>query len=250
MRKFLLILSSLLLLTACGGRRAPVSLAVIGITCSRSSSGATQLATTYTEAIQRAGGVAVVLPTLDSYARAEELVGALDGVVFSGGEDVSPSWYGEEPWNETVRVDAVRDLSDSLLARAALASGKPILAICRGEQLMNVVMGGSLYQDLPSQFGTEVRHGGGATHTIGLEPGSVLAEIYGTDSLSVNSFHHQAVKALAPGVKATAHSADGLVEAYENDQVWAVQFHPEKDLQAGDTRWLRLFEAFVRRCCE
>ena len=83
---------------------------------------------------------------------------------------------------------------------------------------------------------------------IGLEAGSVLAEIYGTDSLSVNSFHHQAVKVLAPGVKATAHSADGLVEAYENDQVWAVQFHPEKDLQAGDTRWLRLFEAFVQRC--
>ena len=248
MRKILFLLS-ILLLSACGGRRTQVSvIPLIGISCSRSASGATQLATTYTEDIQRAGGVAVVLPTLDSYARAEELLAALDGIVFSGGEDVSPAWYGEEVWNETVRVDAVRDRSDSLLAKAALASGKPILAICRGEQMLNVVMGGSLYQDLPSQFGTEVKHGGGATHRIGLEPGSVLAEIYGTDSLSVNSYHHQGVKALAPGVRATAHSADGLVEAYENEQIWAVQFHPEKDLQAGDTRWLRLFGAFVQRC--
>ena len=251
MRKTLFLLLSLLLLSACGGRRTHVSLVpVIGISCSRSASGATQLATTYTEAIQRAGGVAVVLPTLDDRARAEELLAALDGIVFSGGEDVRPTWYGEGVWNETVYVDAVRDRSDSLLARAALAGGKPILAICRGEQMLNVVMGGSLYQDLPTQFGEEVRHGGGAMHRIGLEPGSVLAELYGTDSLTVNSFHHQGVKALAPGVRATAHSADGLVEAYENGQVWAVQFHPEKDLQAGDTRWLRLFEAFVQRCAK
>ena len=250
MRKILFLLS-LLLLSACGGRRTQMSLLpVIGISCSRSASGATQLATTYTEAIQRAGGVAVVLPTIGDEARAEELLAALDGIVFSGGEDVSPEWYGEEIWNETVHVDAVRDRSDSLLARAALASGKPILAICRGEQMMNVVLGGSLYQDLPSQFGDQVRHGGGAIHTIGLEPGSVLAEIYGTDSLSVNSFHHQGVKVLAPGVRATAHSADGLVEAYENEQLWAVQFHAEKDLQAGDTRWLHLFWAFVQRCAK
>ena len=246
MRKILFLLS-LLLLTACGERHTPP---VIGISCSRSASGATQLATTYTEAVQRAGGVAVVLPTLDSPAQAEALLSVLDGIVFSGGEDVQPSWYGEEVWNNTVYVDTLRDRSDSLLARAALASGKPILAICRGEQLMNVILGGSLYQDLPSQFGTAVRHGGGAEHRIGVEEGSVLAEIYGTDSLRVNSFHHQAVKVLAPGVKATAHSADGLVEAYENDRVWAVQFHPEKMLQAGEQRWLKLFEAFVRRCCE
>ena len=244
MRKLFFLLSILMVAACGGGPHTPV----IGISCSRTASGGTQLASTYTEAVQRAGGVAVVLPTLSSPAQAEALLAALDGIIFSGGEDVNPAWYGETVWNRTVYVDTLRDRSDSLLAMAALASGKPVLAICRGEQMMNVALGGTLYQDLPTQVGTAVRHGGGAEHRIGVEAGSVLASLYGTDSLMVKSFHHQAVKDLAPGVRATAHSADGIVEAYENNQVWAVQFHPEKMLQAGEERWLPLFEAFVRRC--
>lgn len=243
MRRILLSLS-LLLAVACSGPKTPL----IGVSCSRSMSGATQLATTYTEAVARAGGIAVVLPTVPDAARAEALLGVLDGLILSGGEDVQPGWYGEEVWNETVYVDSLRDRSDSLLARAALASGKPVLAICRGAQLMNVVLGGSLYQDLPTQFGTAVAHGGGVEHRIGLEPGSVLAGLYGTDSLTVNSYHHQAVKDVAPGVKITARSADGLPEAFETGRVWAVQFHPEKMLQQGDNSWISLFGAFVERC--
>ena len=239
------ILFFLIVLALAGcSRRAPV----IGISCSRSGSGASLLNTTYTDAVLRSGGIPVIFPTVADEAAAKALVKSVDGVIFSGGEDVDPSYYGETVWNETVEVDTLRDVSDMLLAKAALASGKPILAICRGEQLMNVILGGSLYQDLPSQFGTAVGHSGGAMHRIGVEPGSILASLYGTDSLNVNSYHHQAVKTLAPGVRATARSADGIVEAYENDQLWAVQFHPEKDLQAGDLRWLRLFEAFVDRC--
>ena len=243
MRRILLSLS-LLLAAACSGPKTPL----IGVSCSRSMSGATQLATTYTVAVARAGGIAVVLPTVADAAQAEALLGVLDGLILSGGEDVQPGWYGEEVWNETVYVDSLRDRSDSLLARAALASGKPVLAICRGAQLMNVVLGGSLYQDLPTQFGTAVAHGGGVEHRIGLEPGSVLAGLYGTDSLSVNSYHHQAVKDVAPGVKITARSADGLPEAFETGRVWAVQFHPEKMLQQGDSSWISLFGAFVERC--
>ena len=244
MRRFCLYALSLLLATACSAPKTPL----IGISCSRGAGGATQLATTYTEAVQRAGGIAVVLPTLQDAAQAEAVLGKLDGLILSGGEDVQPGWYGEEVWNETVYVDSLRDRSDSLLARAALAAGKPILAICRGAQLMNVLLGGSLYQDLPSQFGTAVAHGGGVEHRIGLEPGSVLASLYGTDSLTVNSFHHQAVKDPAPGINITARSADGLPEAFETGRVWAVQFHPEKMLQQGDSSWISLFGAFVRRC--
>ena len=244
MRRILFSLSLLLLAAACSAPKKPV----IGITCSRNASGSTQLASTYTEAVQRAGGIAVVLPTLSDAAQAEALLDVLDGIIFSGGEDVQPGWYGEELWNETVYVDTLRDRSDSLLARAAIASGKPVLAICRGAQLMNVILGGSLYQDLPSQFDTTVVHGGGAVHRIGLEPGSVLADLYGPDSLTVNSFHHQAVKDPAPGITITARSQDGLPEAWETGRIWAVQFHPEKMLQQGDSRWISLFGAFVRRC--
>ncbi|MCR4859142.1 MAG: gamma-glutamyl-gamma-aminobutyrate hydrolase family protein [Bacteroidales bacterium] len=244
MKKILLAILTISLLGAGCSRRLPL----IGITCSRSASGATQLATAYTEAVVRAGGVALVLPTVSSREEAERLLDALDGIVFSGGEDVSPSWYGEEVLNETVYVDTLRDRSDSLLARAALASGKPVLAICRGAQLMNVMLGGSLYQDLPSQFGTEVVHGGGASHPIGLAQGSELRRIFGVDSVTVNSYHHQAVKDPAPGLTVTARAADGVVEAYEARGVLAVQFHPEKMLQEGEREWLPLFESFVKRC--
>ena len=190
----------------------------------------------------------MVLPTVRDAGAADDLLRNLDGIVFSGGEDVDPRWYGEDVWNETVEVDSLGDRSDSLLARASLAARKPVLAICRGEQLMNVILGGSLYQDLPSQRESPVRHSGGAMHPIGLEKGGFLAELYGPDSLTVNSFHHQAVKAAAPGVTIIARSADGVVEAFESDRIWAVQFHPEKMLQDGDGTWLPLFEAFVKRC--
>ena len=241
-RKLTFLLAALLLLGACSQPKP-----LVGVSCARSSSGSTQLSRTYTDAIRRAGGIAVVLPTVSDAETAAELVARLDGIVFSGGEDLDPSWYGETVWNETVKVDTLRDRSDSLLGRAALASGKPILAICRGEQLMNVLLGGSLYQDLPSQRAdSPVVHGGGAWHKIGVEAGSLLARLYGTDSLMVNSFHHQAVKRPAPGITITARASDGTVEAFETPQVWAFQFHPEK-MVTDDADWLALFTAYVDR---
>ncbi|MBO6169826.1 MAG: gamma-glutamyl-gamma-aminobutyrate hydrolase family protein [Bacteroidales bacterium] len=223
------------------------SLPIVGISCSRSKSGGTLLPTTYSDAIRMAGGVPVVIPTVCTVAEAEAALAAVDGIMFSGGEDVNPAWYGEEVWNETVEVDSVRDRSDSILARAALASGKPVLAICRGSQLLNVVLGGSLYQDIPTQCPSGVCHRGGAMHNIGLAAGSILSRIFGPDSLNVNSMHHQAVKDPAPGITITGRAADGTVEAWETPQIWAVQFHPEKMLAAGDERWIPLFESFVDR---
>ena len=242
MKRIVLLLLAVAALQACG-RHAPV----IGISCGRSASGASTLSSNYTEAVARAGGIPVIFPTVADSALAASLVKQVDGIVFSGGPDLDPSYYGETFWNETVEVDTLRDVSDLLLMRAALASKKPVMAICRGEQLMNVVLGGSLYQDLPTQYDTIVRHGGGTTHRIGVEKGSVLYELFGEDSLTVNSFHHQAVKQVAPGVKVTAHAADGIVEAYEyGNQVIAFQFHPE-GMARTDDAWLAPFRYFVKK---
>lgn len=240
MKRTLSLLTILLVMTACHQNRLPL----IGISCSRSSSGSTTLNTTYTDAITRAGGVPVVLPTITSPEMAAELLSQLDGLVFSGGEDVEPARYGEAVWNETIYTDPLRDASDFFLAEAALASGKPILAICRGSQLMNVVLGGTLYQDIPSQVPESLKHGGGTTHKIGVEKGSILYGLFNRDSLEINSFHHQSIKDPAPGIRITAYAPDGIIEAYEAPQVTAYQFHPEKMLPE-DASWLVLFQQWV-----
>ena len=219
---------------------------LIGISSGRSAAGTVTLSKNYTEAVVRAGGAAVVLPTVRTREEADAVVKRMDGIIFSGGEDINPAWYGEDILNGTVEVNSARDRSDSLLARAALESGKRILGICRGEQLMNVVLGGSLYQDIPTQVDTLVKHGGGAWHRIGVEKGSVLYDLFGQDSLTVNSFHHQAVKKAAPGIRVTAYADNGIVEAYEyGDRLIAFQFHPEGMARTDDT-WLAPFRYFIQ----
>ena len=240
-RILIVLLAFAALVSSC--RRAPV----IGISSGRSESGATTLSANYTNAVIRAGGVPVIFPTVADSALASTLIRMVDGVIFSGGPDLDPSYYGETVWNETVEVDTLRDVSDLLLMRAALASKKPVMAICRGEQLMNVVLGGSLVQDIPTQVDTMVKHSGGALHRIGVEKGSVLYALFGEDSLTVNSSHHQAVKAPAPGIKVTARADDGIVEAYEyGDQVIAFQFHPE-GMARTDDAWLAPFQYFIQK---
>lgn len=240
-RIVLLLLSLAVLLPSC--RRVPL----IGISCGRSGAGAATLSANYTEAVARAGGIPVIFPTVADSALAASLVAKVDGIIFSGGPDLDPSHYGETVWNETVEVDTLRDASDLLLMRAAVSSGKPVLCICRGEQLMNVVLGGSLYQDLPTQLDTSVTHNGGALHRIGVEKGSVLYGLFGKDSLTVNSFHHQAVKNVAPDIRVTARSDDGIVEAYEyGDRIVAFQFHPEV-MARDDEAWLAPFRYLVKK---
>lgn len=243
--KRILFLLIVLALAACG-RRAPV----IGISSGRSDSGAATLSANYTDAVSRAGGVPVIFPTVADSTLASALIRMVDGVIFSGGGDLDPSYYGETVWNETVEVDTLRDVSDLLLMRAALASGKPVMAICRGEQLINVVLGGTLVQDIPTQVDTMIKHSGGTRHRIGVEKGSVLYALFGEDSLTVNSSHHQAVKDPAPGVRVTARADDGIVEAYEyGNQVIAFQFHPE-GLARTDDAWLAPFRYFIKKVRE
>ena len=240
MKRFFILLT-IVALQACRS-----SAPVIGISCGRTAAGAATLSANYTDAVLRSGGIPVIFPTVSDKAAADALLKSVDGVIFSGGPDLDPSYYGETVWNETVEVDTLRDVSDLLLMRAALDVGKPVMAICRGEQLMNVVLGGTLYQDLPTQLGSVVPHSG-AIHRIGVEKGSVLYDLFGEDSLTVNSFHHQAVKDVAPDVRVTARSADGIVEAYEYGKgVIAFQFHPE-GMARTDDAWLAPFKYFVRK---
>ena len=239
------ILYTLLLLALCACQQNPGK-PLIGISCGRTASGNATLSKTYTPAITAAGGIPVVMPTIETEAEADALIGRMDGFVFSGGPDVDPAEYGETIWNETVDIDAVRDRSDLLLARAALRSKKPVLAICRGSQLFNIVLGGSLYQDIPTQVEDAIPHAD-TLHVIRIEKNSILHRVFGKDSLTVNSTHHQAVKKPAPGIRITARTSDSVVEAYETDQVTAVQFHPEKLLQT-DTSWTALFRHFIERC--
>ena len=156
--------------------------------------------------------------------------------MFTGGEDYDPALFGEERIPELGTVNGFRDTSDFAYARMALKQRKPILGICRGEQLLNIVLGGTLYQDLPSQTGktSHSQNGSGnkPCHGMTIDRNSILHKIIGRDSVIVNTSHHQAVKQLGEGLRVTAVSDDGVVEAFESTdrkmKVLAVQFHPER----------------------
>lgn len=180
----------------------------------------------YTSAVARAGGI----PILGPEDCAEEIAQMCDGLLLSGGPDIHPSHYGQQSWKEPWPFDYPRDAYELALFQAFKKAGKPILGICRGEQVINVALGGTLIQDLPSMTGfIHQVPNDWHYHPCKAEPGSLLADMYGTD-FWVNSWHHQAVDRLAPGLKATAWSVEGLVEAYEHETlpIWGVQFHPEE----------------------
>lgn len=200
----------------------------------------------YADRVREAGGLPVLLPP---GAVEVEVLAGLDGLLLSGGEDVDPPLYGEEPLPELGSVDARRDTQELPLARAAADRQVPILAICRGIQVLNVALGGNLYQDLGVQHAGALAHiqqepVHAASHRVQLAPASLVAGLAGTASLHVNSFHHQAVRDVAPGLHATAWADDGVVEAVEGVRGWTVgvQWHPE--LQPGAFS-SALFQAFV-----
>lgn len=250
------IILSLLLLVALSSPISARKKPLIGIAPGYSGSMTSTLSRSYTDAVLRAGGIPVILPQVDNPAAAAEMVSRFDGIMLTGGLDLDPAYYGESVMNETVEIDAHRDTIDILYARAAMDAKVPVLAICRGEQLLNVVLGGSLYQDLPTQKPGDIAHRQKTdskypTHNINVVEGSKLYQIMGKKTLEVNTLHHQAVKTPSDKVIVTAYSPDGIVEAYEgadkNQWLVAVQFHPEMLVRADDS-WLALFEAFVKAC--
>lgn len=230
---------------------------VIGISSSHKDNGSVSCGDSYINAVAKAGGIPVVLPLVTSPEMAAQVISAVDGVLFTGGEDFNPAWYGEEIINSTVSVNAVRDTSDIALVRAAKAAGKPILGICRGHQAVCVALGGSLYQDIPAQVPDCLKHkqsepSSQTTQTIGLLPGCRLSKIMGgVSSVEANSHHHEAVKVPAPGMRICGAATDGVVEVCESTDssyVLTVQFHPEKLIASGDYTFMPIFVDFVSAC--
>jgi gamma-glutamyl-gamma-aminobutyrate hydrolase PuuD len=196
----------------------------------------------YVEAVERAGGRAVLIPP--SEEGIDETLDALDGVIFSGGADVAPELYGAEPHPETDLPHSHRDAGELALLHAALDRDLPTLAICRGFQLLNVARGGDLIQHLPEEVGDGVHKdvpGEFTHHPVEMKPGTRLAAILGEES-HVTSHHHQAVRRLGDGLVECAWADDGTLEALEDPShrfVVGVQWHPE----AGEDK--ALFEALV-----
>lgn len=197
----------------------------------------------------KAGGVPMMLPMVKSESEADALIEKIDGLIMVGGEDVNPAYYGEEIWNETVGINGFRDTSDFYLINAARKKGIPVLGICRGEQILNIAWGGSLYQDIPSQLGEHVIDSA-RMHMLYLEKNTRLHELLGVDSIIVNSLHHQAVKTPGNGLTVTAHAADGVIEAYEGEGILAVQFHPEIFVAKGDDKFLPIFTDLIEKARE
>ncbi len=186
----------------------------------------------FVDAIDGVGAVPVILPVLDP-ARARSVVEGLDGMLFSGGGDVHPSWYNSLPSPHLGTVDPPRDAWEIALARAGVARGLPMMGICRGAQVINVALGGSLVQHLPDV--TDLAHCvkeecSRPVHTVRIEGGSRLRTVVGTEVLGVNSLHHQAVAEVGDGLASVAWADDGTVEAVEGlarNRIFGVQWHPE-----------------------
>jgi putative glutamine amidotransferase len=209
----------------------------------------------YAHAIARAGGIPLLLTPPIGAAGADEAIKPLQGLVLTGGHDIDPEWYDAHPSPALGPLDPHRDEFELALFHAARARRMPILGICRGLQLVNVAMGGTLWQDLPSEKPSDIQHDppvarDARTHPIRLAGDSRLYAALGAGILLTNSFHHQAIRDLAPGLKVTARADDGVIEGVEGtaEEGWlvAVQWHPEEFHGERDAPDQRLFQALVR----
>jgi putative glutamine amidotransferase len=202
----------------------------------------------YVAAVQRAGGIPILLPPQPIEGGVvEQVVSRLDGLIISGGLDVDAARYGAQPHSQNDRPSTLRDDWDDALLSAAIAAELPFLAICRGAQVLNVNRGGTLIQHLPEVVGDDrFRAGGGVfvSNEVRVHDGSLVADMLGAGSRSVLSYHHQAIGSVGDGLRVTAVSDDGIVQAVEFDAVpfgVAVQWHPEQDA----VRDAGLFEGLV-----
>lgn len=221
----------------------------------------------YLEQILAAGGVPVQLPILPG-AGTETLAGMVcccDGFLLPGGGDFFPEWYGQTLLpglkTDTFSMDWERQKITLELVKAMAASGKPILGICLGMQVITIALGGVLYQDIPSQIPSEITHRGTVAkaedrwqllHGVKTLEGSLIRRLTGAGEISVNSFHHQAVKTPAPGFRATAFAPDGVIETVEsdNERILGIQWHPENLAHGGMEQGKAIFRWLVQTAAD
>jgi len=190
----------------------------------------------YFRAVIRSGGSPLFLPPTGDPAAVEAAMEGFDGLLLSGGGDMAPARYGEGPHNAAKRPQPARDDTELVATRIALERGMPVLAICRGIQVLNVALGGTLIQDIPSQIPDALVHRTSPTephayHELSVSPDSLLARVLGISEGTVNSSHHQSANRLGEGLRVCARGPDGVIEALETDDgrpVLAVQWHPER----------------------
>jgi putative glutamine amidotransferase len=214
---------------------------------------ATAVPDSYIRALLKIEAIPLIIPVIQSPAILSQLFALIDGLLLIGGPDLDPMHYNQSAHTGLRRVTRARDAMELTVSRWALDADMPILAICRGIQVLNVAAGGTLWQDIAGQLPNAAKHDyhpdypeDFLAHSIKPLPGSRLSEILGPDDISVNSLHHQAIDKLGRGLRPVAHSPDGIVEAVEGtDARWivGVQWHPEW-LVDSDPRMLALFEAF------
>lgn len=214
---------------------------------------------TYIDSIVAAGGAPFLLPLVDDLDVLRALYDRIDGLLLSGGHDVDPQHYGEAALPELGTVDQLRDRVELQLACWAAEEGKPVLGICRGMQILNVALGGSLYQDITAQLGNEIVHDASyacenwahMAHDLHIETDSKAARILGAQPFPINSLHHQSIKTIAPALRPVGWSPDGVVELVEGRNghfLFGVQCHPEALQAEADPRWRKLFTHFLEQC--
>ena len=236
---------------------------LIGITCSRMIGGAWGLYSPghfmdytfdeYSRAIRHSGGAAVLIPVSQNRETLQAILDRLDGLLLSGGPDINPKFFGEEPLPGLGEIDEDLDRMELEAASMAFQMDLPILGICRGIQVLNVARKGTLYQDIPSQVQGSINHTqkaakGVNTHSVVIKEKTLLYKIFRRKKIWVNGKHHQAIKDLAPGFVISAGAPDGIIEAVENPSkkfAVGVQWHPEGTFEK-DPSSKKLFQAFVQ----
>lgn len=220
----------------------------------QASSRAHMVRAPYVDAIVRAGGAPILIPSVAQDEVIESVLDSLDGLLLPGGDDPAPETFGQEPVPGLGDIDPDRDASELALIRRILNERPlPILAICRGIQILNVAAGGTLIQDIPAQVESPIQHrqrsfGPVATHTVHIEPGTRLHGIFGAGSIRTNTYHHQAVDRVADGFVVSARAEDGIIEGLERPGdpfIVGVQCHPES-LAPVDHRFQKLFDDFIK----
>lgn len=210
---------------------------------------------TYVDSVLAAGGIPLLLPLTDDQAVLEDICDRLDGILLAGGNDLDPHLYGQQPMPGEHDYSDLRDATEQIVLRYVLTQQKPILGICRGMQLLNVHLGGNLYQDIATALPESIDHNASTKlrslvdlgHVLRIEPHSQLAAHIGVEPIGANAHHHQAIKELGEGVAAVAWASDGIIEAIELPQypyAIAIQAHPES-LTGVEPRWQGLFTSFI-----